>query len=208
MHQPKDGYEPVSLWLLAFFAALIFWGGWYLANYSGGFRPDVLDETPQALYAGRRDESPKPVDPFVLGQRLFATAGCVSCHQANGAGVAGLVPPLARSEFVLGGPARLKRVVLHGLSGRLSVGGAAYNNDMPAFAAKLKDEHLAAILTYIRTNADWGNSASPISPESVGATRVATKDRARPWSAPELLAVTTDDYTAAPSTQSTTHPAP
>ena len=44
--EPRDGYEPVPIWLICVFFALIFWGGWYLAWYSGGFRKDVLDERP------------------------------------------------------------------------------------------------------------------------------------------------------------------
>ena len=34
---PRDGYEPIPLWLVSVFMALVFWAGAYLSFYSGGF---------------------------------------------------------------------------------------------------------------------------------------------------------------------------
>lgn len=200
-HDPRDGYEPVPVWLVAVFGGLLFWGGYYLATYSGGFRSDVLDEDPTARYAGGGAVAPKPLDPIALGQRLFMT--CAACHQANGQGGPGY-PPLVGSEWVVGEPARLKRILLHGMEGPVSVRGQMYNGNMPAFAAKYTDEQIAAVLTYIRQA--WGNSAGPIPPDSVTATRMATRARMTPWTAAELLAVTADEYTAPPATVPATLP--
>ena len=55
-------------------------------------------------------------DPAVQGKRLF-TVNCAACHQQSGKGVAGQFPPLAASEWVLGEPAVLIRILLHGLQG-------------------------------------------------------------------------------------------
>ncbi len=194
---PKDGYEPIPLWLVSLFGILVFWGGWYLATYSGGFRSDVLDENPAAQFVGLQGPA-KPEDPLALGKRLFV-ANCSVCHQASGLGVPGQYPPLAGSEWIQGQPARIKRIVLYGLEGPVRVKGAVYNGNMPNFALKLKDEHIAAILSYVRTNKDWGNSASMIEPESVAATRAATQGRTLPWSESELLTVHQDEY-APPTT--------
>ena len=35
---PRDGYEPIPLWLVSAFMALVFWAGAYLSFYSGGFQ--------------------------------------------------------------------------------------------------------------------------------------------------------------------------
>ena len=188
--EPRDGYEPVPLWLILLFGVLLFWGGWYLAEYSGGFRADVLDPRPEARFAGRVVAA-APQDPVALGKKLF-TANCVSCHQQNGRGVPGQYPPLAGSEWVTGPPARLKRILLHGLAGEVVVEGETYNGNMPAFGARLSDERLAAVLTFIRQ--EWGNEAGPVPAESVAATRAATQARGQPWSAAELLAVAEPDY--------------
>lgn len=191
---PRDGYEPVPLWLITLFGVLLFWGGWYLAEYGGGFRADVLDPRPQARFPGGV-AADVPEDPVALGKKLF-TANCVSCHQQGGQGVPGQYPPLAGSQWVLGPPARLNRILLHGLAGEITVLGETYNGNMPAFGERLSDERIAAVLTYVRQ--EWGNAADPIPPESVAATREATKERRQTWSAPELLAIEKPDYVPPP----------
>ncbi len=203
MLDPKDGYEPVPLWLVAVFGALVFWGGWYVATYSGGFRGDVLDEHPEARYGTAAPTPTAPPDPLVVGKRLF-TANCVACHQASGTGQPGVYPPLAGSEWVLGLPARPLRILLHGLSGPVSVKGQTYNGEMPSFGGKLKDDQIAALLSYVRQ--EWGNGAAPVSPAAVAATRSATAGRTQPWTQSELLAVAVNDLNETPAP--TTAPAP
>ena len=40
---------------------------------------------------------------------------------------------------------------------------------MPAFGWELKDDQIAAVLTYIRNS--WGNAAAAVSPDDVGKQR-------------------------------------
>lgn len=194
-NEPRDGYEPVPVALIGVFAAVVFWGGYYLAANNGDFSGSYLDGDPRPV-PGMAAGPVGPPDPLVLGKKLY-TGNCVSCHQANGAGVPGQYPPLAGSEWVMGEPARLKRILLHGLEGAVRVGGVTYNGNMPPFGAKMKDAQIAAVLSYIRS--EWGNSAAPVSGEAVAATRDATKSRAQPWTEPELLAITKPDYTEPPT---------
>jgi len=197
---PRDGYEPVPLWLVAAFGILVFWGGWYLATYSGGFRSDVLDEDPAVRYAGMAGNAGGAggTDPVVLGSRIYS-GNCVSCHQQSGQGVPGQYPPLAGSEWVAGSPARLARLILHGVEGPIQVKGAAYNSAMPPLGGKLTDGQVAAVLTFVRTNAEWGNTAGAVTAEQVAAARAATRGRAAPMTEAELLAVTAEDV--APATK-------
>ncbi len=111
---------------------------------------------------------------------------CLACHQADGKGRDGLAPPLAGSEWATGTPSRPARVMLHGLTGKIVVQGQTFQLDMPGFGL-LKDEQLAAILTYVRRA--WGNRADPVTPAQMQAIRAATADRQRAWSVEELLAV-------------------
>lgn len=189
-NEPHDGFEPVPLWLVTFFGLLLFWGGWYVAQYAGDWRSDVLEEDPAALRSAAAP--PAAEDPMVLGRRLFV-GNCAACHQPTGLGIAGQYPPLVGSEWVQGNPGRIKRIVLHGFEGEVTVKGSVYNNAMTPFAQKLSDKQIAAILTYIRGNPEWGNNAGAVSPESVAATRDATKSRTGPFSQAELLAVNTDE---------------
>lgn len=193
--EPRDGYEPVPLWLVAVFGVLLFWGGWYLASYSGNFSANILDgQPPPALTA---QAGPKTLDPVVLGQRLFQS-NCVACHTASGTGQPGLYPPLAGSEWAQGSPARVTRILLHGLEGPITVEGQRFNNSMPPFGARFSDDQIAAVLTYVRTNKAWGNDASPITPAQVAAARAATSTRGVPFSPADLLAVTSEDLVAEP----------
>jgi mono/diheme cytochrome c family protein len=180
--EPRDGHEPTPTWLVFFAMALLGWGGWYLGTYDAGFDPHVYDASEVAVTKARTTATaPAPLDPMVLGKRVFNN--CMACHQQDGKGVPGTYPPLAGSEWVAGRPEVLARIVLHGIQGSITVRGETYNNDMPAWD-RLGDDQLAAVLTYVR--ASWGNDAAAVSPEVVTAARRATADRRKPWTAAEL----------------------
>jgi len=187
--EPRDGYEPVPLWLITVFFCIVFWSGLYLAFNSGGFRADVFDPKLVAWAGGGAAVETGPPDPMVVGKRLF-TQNCVVCHQTTGLGVAGQFPPLAGSEWVVGGDwhgdNHLVKILLQGLQGPIQVKGNTYNNAMPPWK-QLKDEQIAAILTYIR--AEWGNAAPPITPEFVKQIRDETAQRSDPWTQQELQAI-------------------
>jgi mono/diheme cytochrome c family protein len=180
MAEPQDGLEPVPVWLILGFLTLAGWAGWYIAMNSGGFSADQYNE--KAVFAAKSAEPPKPVDPMVLGRRIYNN--CVTCHQQQGEGVEGAFPPLAGSEMVTGSPEQLAAILLHGLHGPLRVKGKVYDGEMPEWGSKLKDEQIAAVLTYIR--ASFGNSAPPVNPELVKQVREATASRNRPWTEAEL----------------------
>ncbi len=105
-------------------------------------------------------------------------------------GVAGQFPPLVASEWVVGGAwvadNHLVKILLAGMQGPVQVKGNTYNNAMPPWA-QLKDEQIAAILTYIRS--EWGNAAAPITADYVKTIRAASADRKDPWTQKELKAI-------------------
>ncbi len=190
--EPRDGFEPIPPWMSIILGVLVFWGGWYVARYSGDFRGDVFNEAPPARN-GATPGSQVQDPPEVVGKRLFGTY-CVACHKQDGLGVPGQYPPLAGSEWVTGPPARLKRILLNGLTGPVTVKGEVFGKEnMPAWGdngpTKLKDDQIAAVLTFLRQKMNDG--AGPITPEEVAATRAAkdVKGRAKPWTAEELLKV-------------------
>jgi mono/diheme cytochrome c family protein len=82
---------------------------------------------------------------------------CVQCHGEQGEGVRGAFPPLAGNRAVmLPNATNLVRVVLQG--GYLpATAGNPRPHGMPPFMQSLRDEEIAAVLSYIR-NA-WGNQA-------------------------------------------------
>lgn len=172
----KARYKLLPLNLLFIFSGLIFFAGTYLNRYAGVFDPRVYNE--DAPHGGTGAvEPPKPLSPeevVALGKRLYNDGACNTCHQANGQGTPGAIPPLAASEWVAGSEERLARIVLYGLTGPIKVKGADYNSVMPGFSRGTpgamkpwSDAQVAAVLTYIRQ--EWGNQAGPISAEAVAA---------------------------------------
>jgi nitrite reductase (NO-forming) len=94
---------------------------------------------------------------------------CFVCHQPDGQGVAGQIPPLAKSDFL----ASLTkddfiRGVLLGRSGQITVNGKAYNGIMIPINY-LNDEQVANVLTYVRNS--FGNSGDPVTIEEVARIR-------------------------------------
>jgi mono/diheme cytochrome c family protein/lysophospholipase L1-like esterase/glucose/arabinose dehydrogenase len=132
-------------------------------------------------------------ESYTLGARVFAREGhCATCHQADGAGLDPIYPPLVDTRWVLGSEERLIKLALHGLSGPITVKGKTYDPakgvpPMTAFGSLLDDAELAAVLTYVRNS--WGNQAPPVRPETVEKTRAAHDDRHIFWQPDELLEV-------------------
>ena len=93
---------------------------------------------------------------------------CLACHMVNGGGVPGLYPSLSKTEMVLNENEKLIETVLHGLEGPITVNGEDYNNVM-AKLDYLKDEQVADVLNYIRTN--FGNNATAITENDVRTVR-------------------------------------
>lgn len=183
----------IMLGVLGFVSAMVFFVCIYLVHFRGGLNPGFGFSDAALVYDERfkeiaQDTGPaKAVDPVVAGKKLY-TANCVACHQANGNGLPGAFPPLAKSEWVEGSEERLVRILLHGLSGPVTVKGNTYNGAMPAFKDQFNDEKIAHVLTFIRQ--EWGNAAPAITAEKVAEIRKATADRgAKPWSEAELLAL-------------------
>jgi nitrite reductase (NO-forming) len=92
-------------------------------------------------------------DQVKAGQALF-TGTCSTCHQAEGQGMPGVFPPLARSDYIAADPKRVLQVILHGLVGKVTVNGMEYNSNMPPMN-QLTDDEVANITTYVLNN--WGN---------------------------------------------------
>jgi mono/diheme cytochrome c family protein/glucose/arabinose dehydrogenase len=119
---------------------------------------------------------------FEKGKTIYATL-CAACHQPHGFGLDGLAPPLVDSEWVLGKPEVLARIVMHGLAGPVKVSGRTYNLAMPPLP-QLTDEDIAGVLTYIRR--EWEHTAGAVEIKSVTTIREQEKARSMMWTETEL----------------------
>lgn len=116
-----------------------------------------------------------PASVIARGKRMYVQ--CLSCHQTNGRGLYPVYPPLADSDLVLGDPAILAGIIMHGLEGRIEVQGRFYDQQMPPVPIR-DDADIAAVMTYVRQA--WGNDASPVGPDLVKAVREANAGRQGP----------------------------
>lgn len=123
---------------------------------------------------------------FENGKTVYSGL-CAGCHQPNGAGLIGLAPALVDSEWVLGNPEALPRILLHGLSGPIKVAGQTWDLEMPALGAALTDDQIAGVLTFIRRS--WEHTASPVTPALVAKIRKEDTQRAKSWTEAEIREV-------------------
>jgi mono/diheme cytochrome c family protein len=111
-----------------------------------------------ALRTGRR----RPDISRARAANLYI-AYCMSCHQSNGRGVAGVFPPLVGNGAVLASdPADILKVILLGIptqNGRIA---------MPSFGGHMSDRQIAELANYVRTS--WGNTAAPDATASMVST--------------------------------------
>jgi glucose/arabinose dehydrogenase/mono/diheme cytochrome c family protein len=173
----KLGAQPASLTTL-------------LSKQKAKIQPLVARIDQQLIWPGKPGVVEVPVVPltaeqqalFEKGKTIYATI-CGACHQPSGAGMPGLAPPLLDSNWVLGAPDRIIRIVTQGLTGPIDVSGTKWQLEMPGLPI-FSDEDVAGILTYIRR--EWEHNASPVTPGFVTNVRAAIKSRTKPWTAEEL----------------------
>lgn len=110
-------------------------------------------------------------DQIKAGAALY-NGTCSVCHQANGAGLADVFPPLASSDYLMADKQRSIEVVLNGLSGPVTVNARQVNSVMPPMS-QLTDDDIANILTYVRNS--WGNQGAAVTKDEVARVRASTK---------------------------------
>ena len=106
-------------------------------------------------------------EEIAAGKELF-NGTCATCHQPNGAGMEGVFPPLAKSDYFAADKTRLASVILHGLQGPVTVNGKEYNSIMPPMN-QLTDDEVAQLSTYVLNS--WGNPGGHVTKDEAAAAR-------------------------------------
>ena len=92
---------------------------------------------------------------YKQGKRYY-DGFCGNCHGENGEGLRGLIPPLAKSDYLSKNRGDLSCIIRRGQKGAIMVNGVGYGQqEMPAIA-KLTDFEITNILNYVGTS--WGNA--------------------------------------------------
>lgn len=87
------------------------------------------------------------------GKRLYVQQ-CQSCHLEDGSGLRGLIPPIAKADYLETHRDELPCLIRHGINGPMVVNGKEYNKEMPG--VDLREDQITNLLNYIQTN--YGNN--------------------------------------------------
>lgn len=147
-------------------------------NSTQNFTQDDLVAIATYLKSLPSDHPYKALPPAVddaVPQAMFTTRGglayaqfCADCHRLSGAGVAKVFPPLAGNPTVAAeDPSTLVHITLTGWKTAQTQTHARVFT-MPGFA-RLSDDELAEILTFVR--ASWGGGAPAVTAAQVKAAR-------------------------------------
>lgn len=190
--EPSEGYKPVPLAAALIVLGVVLFGAGYIFFSEPFGRADLGDQRTLS------DLMAKPATATASatsadGAQIFS-ANCVACHQANGKGIPGVFPNLDGSEWVSGDARVLINILLHGITGEMTVSGAVYNGAMPAFP-QLGDAELAAVASHIRSA--WSNKSAAIEAAQVAEVRQ-DQSRTTPFAGEAELHALTQPQPAAP----------
>lgn len=101
-------------------------------------------------------QSDKLSKSIAAGKEVYSEY-CMQCHKVDGSGTKGLVPPLAKADFLKDRRKSL-HAIKYGLKGPITVNGLNYNGLMAT--SSLTDEEIAAVSNYIFHT--WGNNYGKI----------------------------------------------
>lgn len=163
--EPYEEHRGIPMPVLWIAIALAIWGA--LALYQSSRSNILAQEEREETLA---EEGKGLVEP---GARLFE-ANCATCHQSDGQGVKGAVPPLAGSEFVATGARTVAAIMLRGIDGPLRVTNVEYDAHMPSFASALSDAEVAAVASFVANR--WGPDKQGVEKTAVASFRLQAMD--------------------------------
>ena len=91
--------------------------------------------------------------PYSQGENLYKFY-CANCHMETGLGLKGLIPPLAKADYLRDHQTDIPCLIKNGIKGNITVNGREYNTEM-AGIPNLTDVQINNIINYI--NNAWGN---------------------------------------------------
>ena len=88
--------------------------------------------------------------------RILYDDFCIRCHLPNGKGQIGIIPPLAKSDFLYEHMEEsIKALKFGGIDGEIIVNGVKYNSRMEKMG--LFNDEIADVMNYILNS--WGNKS-------------------------------------------------
>ncbi len=130
----------------------------------GGSTEETNSQAEELINDANEEEATVELD-LTKGKEVYEKT-CQVCHQANGEGLAGTFPPLAKSDF-LNDKAKSINSILNGLTGEITVNNVVYNT--PMAANNISDEETVEVMNYILNS--WGNDLGTVTLEDIVAAK-------------------------------------
>jgi len=94
---------------------------------------------------------------YSQGERLYS-AHCANCHMDDGTGLAKLIPPLKKSDYLKLNQDLIACIIRHGQKGEITVNGIQYDQEMPG--KKYTEIQINNMINYI--NSAWENDIQAV----------------------------------------------
>ncbi len=88
--------------------------------------------------------------------KIIYTRLCANCHQEQGEGVRGLIPPLAKSDYLAAHRSELSCLIRQGQRGPIVVNGVTYGVQEMLPIPSLSEFEIVNVMNYVSTS--WGNT--------------------------------------------------
>lgn len=141
-------------------------------DYYSGLQDDRIYQGEGGAAQNMPDVAVGPVKVLNKEERIAAGKNvyegtCSACHQGDGKGIPNAFPPLASSNYFASDKNKAISAVLHGLSGKVTVNGKAFDGVMPK--QTLSDGQIASVITYVLNS--FGNKGGEVTAAEVAKQR-------------------------------------
>lgn len=102
-------------------------------------------------------------NPYTQGKNIYEYK-CANCHQSDGVGLVGNIPPLAQADWLVEHRDEIACVIRYGMVGEVVVNGLTYDAKMAGYP-ELSDTEVANVANYILWA--WDNDQPELPPAGV-----------------------------------------
>lgn len=107
------------------------------------------------VYEGMDARTKIRMRQYMVQGKMLYQMHCQNCHGEDGLGLGKLIPPLAKSDYLVADIARSMCIIKNGQEGKILVNGIEYEQIMPALN-NLTPLEIAEIVTFVSNS--WGNN--------------------------------------------------
>ena len=145
------------------FAMAGFFGLALITSCGGGKTGDQASTDSTAVKEVAAQPTTPTAEQMALGKAIFETPGkCITCHMANGQGVANVFPNLVGSEFLLN---QKVLAVTQVLNGSVKVGNKTVKYPAPMPPQVSTPDSAVAVINYVLNS--FGNNGGVVTMEDV-----------------------------------------